>query len=276
MNIDVFDPQHGQTYWANLWHHAPVIFSCVPFITAFKNRSPLPSFRELRQVRSHELVLGWGCASLPYFSLQTAEFGQQKEMSKKYEIQIGTYTEAGPSGSEEFPARKFHPWESAPSLRVQSGCRRCLIGPLWGFHQVFGFWSLSGSWKKPASVKPQENRQLSNLPKSVCFTNYTQSLWDLHISLLFAWFNPTLHRPTATSKLKLYQKSWRRFERKWKVHCSWFTFTELCLCSFSSCHFIQPWQSPVFISFITHLHYTVSPATSIHTEYMWIQFQCLG
>lgn len=185
--------------------------------------SPLPSLRELTQVRSQELLSGWGCASLPYFSLHTAEFGQQKEMSKEYEIQIGTYTEAGLSGSEEIPSKEV---SSVRESSITQGPIRLQAVFNWTSVRISpGLWLLI--MEKPASVKPPENRQLSNLPKCVCVTNYTQSLWDLHISLLFACFNPTLYRPTVTSKLKLYQKSRRRFEEK----NGWFVVrgSRLCL-----------------------------------------------
>lgn len=168
-----------RTYWAT-FH---TIFHRVHFIKALKIRPDflvLPSGNS-RQVSSQEMVLGWGWASLAYFSLQTAEFGQQKEMSKEYEIQIWTYMEVGLSGSEEFPVRKSHPWESSITQ-----------GPI-KLQAVFNWTSVRippGLWlliieqflEKPASAKPLENRQLSNLRTCVCFTNYTQSLGDLHIS----------------------------------------------------------------------------------------------
>lgn len=168
---------------SHLSHHVHMIFPYVPFIKAFKIRadSLLLSSGNSRQVSSQELVLGWGWASLPYFSLQTAESGQQKEMSKEYEIQIWTYMEVGLSGSEEFPVRKSHPWESS----ITQGPIRLQAVFNWTSVRIPpGLWLLiiEQFLEKPASAEPLENRQLSNLRTCVCFTNYTQSLEDLHIS----------------------------------------------------------------------------------------------
>jgi len=89
--------------------------------------------------------------------------------------------EVGLNGSEEFPVRKSHPWESS----ITQGPIRLQAVFNWTSVRIPpGLWLLITAQflEKPASAKPLENRQLSNLRTCVCFTNYTQSLEDLHIS----------------------------------------------------------------------------------------------